>query len=327
MSDEQPLIFISHTHADLDIATAVAEVIKRRTLGAVRILLSSHFQFPGPHFGAGIDTELQRALWKADALILIHTSSEDQDWQYCMYECGIATRSGSETNVLVFQCGRDTPPPFVEGLRVDINNYADLKRFAQHLSRDPGFFPNRGEALNPDASDIWVEQTAAELASEIGKLISRIPPAGDSGVSVPKEVAAPAPTASGGPHTFICYARDDADFVLGLASDLKAAGVNIWLDQWDIPSGADWDFELDKALYDCRHFLIVLSPEAVNSEEVRAELRIALNERKRIVPVLYKACRIPRRLTLIQYTDFTPAGGDRDAALRQILHALGLKNP
>src|SRR3712207_6858665 len=98
-------------------------------------------------------------------------------------------------------------------------------------------------------------------------------------------------------------------------------GAAVWIDQWDIPSGADWDYEIDKALYDCRHFLIVLSPEAVSSKEVRSELRAALNADKTIVPVLYKACRIPRNLTLIQYTDFTPAGPGRDAALKEIVQA------
>jgi hypothetical protein len=324
MSDEKPLLFISHRHGDSNIATAVAKVIEHRTLGAVRIFQSSHYQFDGPRVGAGLNAELRRALWDTDVLILIYTS-ENQNWQYCMYECGVATQSGSETNVVVLQCGRDSPLPFAADLRVDINNEDHLKRFVEQLLRDPSFFPKRGRPLAPDASDDMVEQTAAELAREIGKLISRVPPAGDSGVSVPKEVAAPAPTASGGTHTFICYARDDADFVLGLASELKAAGVNVWLDQWDIPSGADWDYEIDKALYDCRHFLIVLSPEAVNSEEVRSELRTALNERKRIVPVLYKVCRIPRRLMLIQHTNFTPAGGGRDAALKEILQALTLR--
>lgn len=60
---------------------------------------------------------------------------------------------------------------------------------------------------------------------------------------------------------------------------------------------------------------------------MRSELRAALNADKSVVPVLHKACRIPRNLTLIQYTDFTPAGPGRDAALKQILQALGLKNP
>ena len=38
--------------------------------------------------------------------------------------------------------------------------------------------------------------------------------------------------------TFVSYAREDSDFVLRLAGDLKAQGVPIWLDKWDIAPGA-----------------------------------------------------------------------------------------
>jgi TIR domain-containing protein len=125
-------------------------------------------------------------------------------------------------------------------------------------------------------------------------------------------------------RTFVCYAREDESFALGLATDLKADGVSVWVDQWDIPSGADWDYEIDRALYDCHYFLIVLSPSAVESEEVRSELRIALDERKRIAPVLYQPCRVPRRLRLIQHIDCTEtAGGRSDRAMRLIFRALG----
>lgn len=191
------------------------------------------------------------------------------------------------------------------------------------------------DSLEPARKNVTLVETAKHIASLLEadrpgahpRVQFRPPPLIDFETPVAKEVVAPAITSPAGEHTFVCYARDDAEFVLALASELKAAGVNVWLDQWDIPSGEDWDQEIDKALDDCRHFLIVLSPEAVNSEEVRSELRTALNGRKRIVPVLYKACRIPRRLTLIQYTDFTPAGPGRGAALKQIVRALGLKNP
>jgi len=127
-----------------------------------------------------------------------------------------------------------------------------------------------------------------------------------------------------GDHVFISYAREDQDFVLKLAANLKERGIRVWLDQWDIPTSADWDLTIDNALYDCAQFLIVLSPAARDSREVRGELRIALDEHKHIVPVLYQTCRIPRQLRLIQHVDFTARGPDDGAALGKVLDALGV---
>jgi formylglycine-generating enzyme required for sulfatase activity len=127
-----------------------------------------------------------------------------------------------------------------------------------------------------------------------------------------------------GDHVFICHARQDQDFVLKLAANLKERGVRVWLDQWDIPASADWDLTIDNALYDCAQFLIVLSPAAIASREVRGELRTALDENKPIVPVLYQTCRTPRQLRLIQHVDFTARGPDDGAALGKVLDALGV---
>ena len=33
---------------------------------------------------------------------------------------------------------------------------------------------------------------------------------------------------------FVSYSRDDSEFVLRLAGDLKAAGAKVWLDRLDI---------------------------------------------------------------------------------------------
>jgi hypothetical protein len=43
-----------------------------------------------------------------------------------------------------------------------------------------------------------------------------------------------------GNHVFICYARENEQFVFTLATQLKSRGVPVWLDQWDIPGGANW---------------------------------------------------------------------------------------
>ena len=103
-------------------------------------------------------------------------------------------------------------------------------------------------------------------------------------------------------NTFVCYAREDSDFVSVLRAGLTARGVRTWQDI-DIPPGTDWDRGIDESLRTCANVLIVLSPSAVSSDEVKGELRTALNLRKPIVPLLYRPCVIPRQLLHIQYVD------------------------
>jgi hypothetical protein len=126
-------------------------------------------------------------------------------------------------------------------------------------------------------------------------------------------------------HVFICYAREDEQFVLTLAGNLKSRGVPVWLNRWDIPAGANWQRSIDKAIQDCAKFLIVLSPAAIDSEEVKGELWTALDEQKPIVPVLHKPCRILLRLRQRQYVDFTGNTHEVETALAQLLGVLGGK--
>jgi len=128
-----------------------------------------------------------------------------------------------------------------------------------------------------------------------------------------------------GDHVFICYARKDEGFVLKLAANLKGRSVPVWLDQWDIPLGANWNKTIDKALSDCAYLLVVLSPESVDSAEVQSEWLKALAEKKIIVPILYQSCLIPRQLFLFQHADFTFRRPDDETALNDILVALGIK--
>jgi hypothetical protein len=127
-------------------------------------------------------------------------------------------------------------------------------------------------------------------------------------------------------HVFICYAREDQVFTLELAGNLRDRGIPVWIDQVDIPTGADWDMAIDDALYECATLLIVISPDAVSSTEVRGELRTALDEGKTILPLIHKACRIPRQLRLLQYADFTNLEPADEDGLKQVLEALGIES-
>ncbi|HSL31756.1 MAG TPA: TIR domain-containing protein [Anaerolineales bacterium] len=112
-------------------------------------------------------------------------------------------------------------------------------------------------------------------------------------------------------HTFISYSRVNKNFALKLAHELKAAGFPIWLDQLDIPAGARWDDEIEKALRECGIFLTILTPDSIASENAKDEIGYAIDHGKRILPVLLEECDIPLRLRRFQYVDFTSMNYDQ----------------
>jgi hypothetical protein len=121
-------------------------------------------------------------------------------------------------------------------------------------------------------------------------------------------------------HVFICYSRKDEEFVIKLAKNLKRQGVPVWLDQWDIPIGANYPREIERALSDCTQLLLVLSPASVESDAVQSEWYAILDKKKAVIPILHQNCNMPFRLKTVQYIDFTSRSPDD---ISDVLVALG----
>jgi len=122
-----------------------------------------------------------------------------------------------------------------------------------------------------------------------------------------------------GATAFFSYSREDSEFVLHVARDLKAAGANVWLDQMDIVPGQRWDEAIERALAGCPRMLVVLSPTSVRSTNVMDEVSFALEEGKTVIPILYRDCAIPFRLRRVQYIDLRH---DYDHGLAELLRLL-----
>lgn len=99
---------------------------------------------------------------------------------------------------------------------------------------------------------------------------------------------------------FISYSRKNADYVQALAKELLNIGIDIWIDN-NIEPGSLWDQRIEQALEECDKMLVVLSPDAVKSENVRDEWSYFLEKDKEVYPLLYKDCEIPFRLRRRQY--------------------------
>ena len=121
------------------------------------------------------------------------------------------------------------------------------------------------------------------------------------------------------PFAFLSYCRDDLEFARQLADDLRRAGASVWMDKRDIPAGQRWDRAVQDALQTCPRMLVLLSPESVSSENVMDEVSFALDNKKTIIPVVYRECQIPYRLLRLQNIDLTR---DYDDGLQQLVRSL-----
>ena len=103
---------------------------------------------------------------------------------------------------------------------------------------------------------------------------------------------------------FISYARGDRAFALRLTGDLRKEGAETWRDENDIQSAEKWDQSIVKGIGSCPEFLIILSRRSVDSEFVLKELDCAIEQNKRIVPVLRNTCKLPLDIRRRQFSDF-----------------------
>lgn len=123
------------------------------------------------------------------------------------------------------------------------------------------------------------------------------------------------------PKIFFSYSRDDSEFVLNLAKELRSDGANVWLDQLDIKPGTRWDKSIEDALDTSKTVLVVLSKTSVESNNVMDEVSYALEEGKTVIPVLLEECDIPFRLRRLQFADFSIS---HEKGIQKLTKALGL---
>ena len=122
---------------------------------------------------------------------------------------------------------------------------------------------------------------------------------------------------------FFSYSRVDTPFVLKLANDLRNAGANIWLDQLDIPPGAHWDNEIEAALNSSTCVLAIISPRSMESNNAMDEISYALEQNKKVIPVLLTNTETSFRLRRLQRIDFT---GEYEKGIKQLLKAIQVTN-
>ncbi|MDB5248293.1 MAG: hypothetical protein JWQ40_2687 [Segetibacter sp.] len=120
---------------------------------------------------------------------------------------------------------------------------------------------------------------------------------------------------------FISYSRKDLEFAKKLATDLRKAGADVWLDKLDIRLAEKWDVEIEKALESCKSLFFIVSKASIASDNVLNEVYFAMEEGKKVYPIIKEEVKLPFRLSRLQYVDLS---SDYDDGLKQLLSALDL---
>jgi hypothetical protein len=152
--------FISHRHADVRIADVIRKNLLDWGIEPKKIFQSSAVEH-GPLAGAPLEPQIRKCLCDAKLLILIYTFA-DEDWSWCMYECGVATEAKPENmRVVVFQFTEDIPKVFQHLVRIKITK-DDILKFATQFHKEEKFFPN-APAFRPDITAELLQDRAERL--------------------------------------------------------------------------------------------------------------------------------------------------------------------
>jgi hypothetical protein len=129
---------------------------------------------------------------------------------------------------------------------------------------------------------------------------------------------------------FISYSRADLRQVWPLASALRDAGLETWLDFEDLKPGEKWKDAILAALATANAMVFCLSPMSIESSWTSVELKLAAERNLSIIPVMVRRVSpsaLPPRLQDVQLLDMErwPADEAPWHAAREVLTALGLR--
>jgi HEAT repeat protein len=105
-------------------------------------------------------------------------------------------------------------------------------------------------------------------------------------------------------HVFIAYDEDEAAFAANVTRQLQDAGFRVWSDNDQLRQDGEWREAIDEAIRDAFVLIVVLTPEASESDLVMYEWMFALGGGVEVIPVVRVPTDLHPRLEALQTLDF-----------------------
>ncbi|MBV8858793.1 MAG: toll/interleukin-1 receptor domain-containing protein [Acidobacteria bacterium] len=90
-------------------------------------------------------------------------------------------------------------------------------------------------------------------------------------------------------QVFLSYAESDKSLAKKVTEGLEEAGLKVWYDDREILPGENWADKVGRALRESKAMIVLLTPAALRSPNVRRNIEYALGERTyshRLIPVI-----------------------------------------
>lgn len=124
---------------------------------------------------------------------------------------------------------------------------------------------------------------------------------------------------------FLSYSRRNADFADELNISLDSHGFEVSIDREDLFPGERWEPRLQAMIAAADTTVCAISPEWVASEQCRRELSIALDNGRRVIPVIIDEVQpetLPPELARLQLVFFHGAGASFARGMASLAAAL-----
>lgn len=128
---------------------------------------------------------------------------------------------------------------------------------------------------------------------------------------------------AGSAALFVSYAHRDLSRVDPIVSDISALGFSIWIDRNEMSSASGWAGQITRAIKGSRAVVLMASTLAYSSDQVVREMYLAMNAKKKIVPLELEPATINDEFEYIlaPFQRFKIYSGPREPILSRALHS------
>lgn len=130
-------------------------------------------------------------------------------------------------------------------------------------------------------------------------------------------------------HIFLSHSHRDNAFCHRVVDHIKRSlpDADIFYDQRTIIGGDEWMRRVQREIIERPIFIIILSPNSVESEWVREETNLAISEamnrrERRIIPIRHQDCDIAHLAALLLNRQIIDCAQDESLGLRRLVDAL-----